>query len=312
MERGARALFLPADSPGDILTNSTAGWAAITGDPLAVALISAAVGFVLGAITIYLSFLARRYVSAKWNHKAAFLALIKNPRESEYRVQYDGQLLNIPPFRWAEQDASANKLLGHLQSPRYRQLAAAVGKARANREAHVAAMNQALAGFRSRVDSAVGEITGLTEWAGVNLGPGVGILYVDTLRKLIFEDFRTRLGPGYMDPVDVAIIPNPSGVLGKTDHAIVWNSNYRVAEGTREQMVSLNDRLRPLITNGDLRSLVEQIEGEDRARASDSSIADFESQRESLIERLDAKQEALVGKCPLCPGFLGIQPKLPD
>lgn len=55
----AEALFLLPDSPG-FVTNSTAGWAAVAGDPLAIAVISAALGFVLGAITIYLAFLGRR------------------------------------------------------------------------------------------------------------------------------------------------------------------------------------------------------------------------------------------------------------
>lgn len=220
--------------------------------------------------------------------------------------------MRIPQFRWAEHDSTASKLLAHLQAPTYQQLATAIARARTANAGHVAAISQGLADFASRVDSAVGQIPGLMEWRGTNLGPGVGILYRATVRKLLFEDLQSRSGGGYIDPVDLAIIPNPVGVLGKTDHTMVWNTSHRVAEGTKEQLDQLDDRLRPLLANKDLRGVVEQVQREDRARISDPSIAEFESQRTTLIELLDSKQEALVGRCALCPRFLGIQPKVPE
>jgi hypothetical protein len=287
------------------VSNSTGIWAALSGDPLLVAVIAAVIGFGLGLALSYGTFLGRRYLNALGKHKLFLIATLKRQLPNDHLVTYDGTRFFLPPLDWGKWDSPSVKVLTHLQDPSYSQVLVALKAAQDKYTRLTRLMEAERVKFESQIDNAIGQPVGLVLWTGSSPGPKPWYA-LSTIRKILFENFRTHLGGGYIEPVPL-VVESMIRTSPGPDFQLSFNRT-QVATGSEGQMAMLEERILPLLDDEFLREYVRRVDMADKERVSDPSKRIFEEERATLLERLVHKSEAIKGKCPLCPGFLRIHP----
>ena len=287
------------------MNNSTGVETALAGDPLLVAFIGALIGFALGVALSYGTFLGGRYLKALGKHKLLLIAALERELPSDHLATYDGDRFIVPSLDWGKWDSTSVKVLSHLHDPSYSQILVALTAAQRKYASHTESMESERAKFESQVDKAVGEPEGLVRWTGSSPGPRPWYA-LSTVRKILFESHRARLGGGYTESVPLSVermirtSPGP-------DFQLSFNRT-QVATGSEHQMVILEERVRPLLDDEFLREYVRRIVLADNQRVCDPAKKVFEDARAAVLERLVQRSEAIRGNCPLCPGFLRIHP----
>jgi hypothetical protein len=287
------------------VTNSTGTWIGLSSDPLLVAVIGAVIGFGSGVALSYGTFLGGRYLKALGKHKLLLIATLKRELPNDHLASYDGDRLIVPTLEWGKWDSPSIKVLGHLQTPSYSQVLATLMAAQKGYATHIKHMESERAKFESHIDKAIGEPVGMVRWTGSSPGPQPWYA-LSTIRKILFESFRIRLGGGYAEPVPL-IVERFNRTSPGPGFQLSFNRT-QVATGSEEQMSLLEERIRPLLDNEFLRECVRRINGADTERVSEPTRKKFDDARGAILERLELKSEAMRGKCPLCPGFLRIHP----
>jgi hypothetical protein len=287
------------------VSNSPGVWSGIGGDPLLVAVIGALIGFVLGVALSYGTFLGRRYLKALGKHKLLLIATLKRELPGDHIATYDGDRFNLPTLDWGKWDSPSVKVLGHLHHPTYSQTLIALTAAQEAYSSHVEVMETAREKFESQINKAVGEPLGMVRFTGYHPGPRSWYA-ISTIRKIIFESYRGRLGGGYFDPIELTHLRMGNALVG-LDFQLSLN-RVQVAIGSETQMESLEERVRPLLDDEFLREYVRRVDLADTERVSDPAKKAFDDARHAILERLELRSEAVRGKCSLCPGFLRIHP----
>jgi hypothetical protein len=280
-------------------------WSGISGDPLLIAVIGALIGFVLGVALSYGTFLGRRYLKALGKHKLLLIATLKRELPSDHIASYDGDRLNLPSLDWGKWDSHSVKVLGHLHDPSYSQILVALAAAQDVYSRHVRVMETAHEKFESQINKAIGEPVGMVRFTGYYPGPKPWYA-LSTIRKVIFEDYRRRLGGGYFDPIELTHLRMSNAPAG-LDFQLSLN-RVQVAIGSETQLESLEERIRPLLDDAFLSEYVRQVDIADTERVSEPAKKAFDDARYAVLERLELRSEAVRGKCSLCPGFLRIHP----
>lgn len=265
----------------------------------------ALIGFALGVALSYGTFLGRRYLKALGKHKLLLIATLKRELPSDHLAFYDGDRLFVPPLDWGNWDSPSVKVLRHLQNPAYSQVLVALTAAKDRYSRHTKSMEAERSSFESKIDGAIGEPAGMVRWPGSSPGPKPWYA-ISTVRKILFENYRTQLGGGYIEPIPLVVerlirtSPGPACQLSF--------NRTQVATGSEAQMVMLEEKIRPLLDDEPLRECVRQIDLADKERVSEATKKAFNDEREAVLERLELRSESVRGKCPLCPGFLRIHP----
>jgi hypothetical protein len=287
------------------VSNSTAVWVGLGGDPLLVAAIGALIGFGLGVALSYGTFLGRRYLRALGKHKLFLVGTLKRELPNDHLASYDGDKLSFPSLDWGRWDSPSVKVLGHLQDPSYSPILDALTSAQVNFSRHARAMETERVNFESQIDKAIGEPVGMVRFYGYHPGPRPWYA-LSTIRKVLFDDHRNRLPGGYFDPIELThqrIRDAPDGL----NFQLSLNRT-QIAIGDETQMVSLVEKIRPLLDDEFLREYVRRIDTVDKARVGEPTKVEFNNAREGVLERLELKSEKVKGKCELCPSFIGIHP----
>ena len=288
-----------------LVSSTTSPWLVLS-DPLVVGVLSAIAGAVGGCFLGDAGLLKKRATSARRQHKQRIVEALGHSLPSDHLANYDGNGLQVPPLEWGRWDRTSMRILAHLKDPNYGALTSALEGAKQAYGRHLDVMNAAIATYEARANSALGEPHGLTKWTGLPLGTQAWYNPAD-IRKILFEDYRSRIGGGSFDPLVLRYERNPVIRPDMPGFQLVLG-NVQVATGTENQMRSLRESVRPLTDDDALRKSVRTLDSADRARVADPTKSEFEQERGDVLNRLGTKAEAVRGKCELCPSFWGIEP----
>lgn len=273
--------------------------------PLAIALLS----YLLGVITVAITWLLNRNRTATWNHRVEVIQSIEPSLSSDPPAGYDGQRLSVPELHWEQDDDHNRKLRKHLEFRDYKQVLDRFREAQVASKTAIANLHILAETYRELVDTDIKATADLSEWNG---NPGLVHYYnLGVIRNLLFLDGRYSQLPGFSNPPRIEIVPEQRYSEGieifSTTFSGVGAGGQAVGQGSKSEMSALQSRLNLLARRKDLLEVVRKFADIDSRRTADPTKAGFEKARTELRDLLKFKQKALRGSCPLCPDFFGTQ-----
>src|SRR5208282_2068920 len=223
-----------------IFSGNNASQLTLPTDPLTILVI----GYVLGLITTGLAWLVSRFRTARWNHRQAVLAAIREQLESDSASTYDGRGVSVAELRWNQNDPRSTELRRHLESPRYRDVLRKFELAKIARDRAEGELTKAIRTLEKVIPDALGSRWGLQVWSGRTGNHN----YWDqvSVRKILLQDARLMVEGGSFPKPEVESNANYD-LLPSEKSFVVTINHSRVGEGTEAQMADLRVELAGLL-----------------------------------------------------------------